>query len=166
MPIFAPTGSCPSSLEIIDHSKVTTVRCGPCGLLNPCHSKLVERARPQTPSATEIIEIKDSPVHHRSAPPHGGPATEQGIKPARRRGLTTHIPSIPDLKLGHAEKERQAADQRVADRKSKTGYVALIPVVHFSVGIAHFTWDDHSDDHYHDHSPSPCLYNLLPVNET
>jgi hypothetical protein len=60
--------------------------------------------------------------------------------------LQTYIPSIPDLKLGHAEKERQAADQRVADRKPKTGYIALIPVVYFSVGIAHFTWDDYSDD--------------------
>jgi hypothetical protein len=143
---FEATGSCPNSLEVIDHSKVTTVRCGPCGLLNPRHSKLVARARARTPPSIEIIEIKDSPVDPRSAPPRGGSTAEQGIKPARRRGLATHIPSLPDLKLGHAEKERQAADQRVADRKPKTGYIALIPVVHFSVGIAHFTWDDDSDD--------------------
>ena len=76
----------------------------------------------------------------------GVSTAEQGIKPARRRGLATHIPSLPDLKLGHAEKERQTADQRVADRKPKTGYIALIPLIHFSVGIAHFTWDDDSDD--------------------
>jgi hypothetical protein len=142
---FEATGSCPNSLEVIDHSKVTTIRCGPCGLLNPRHSKLVEQARARTPPSTKVIEIKDSPVDPRLAPPRGGTA-EQGIKPAQRRGLATHIPSLPDLKLGHAEKERQAADQRVADRKSKTGYTALIPVVHFSVGIAHFTWDDDSDD--------------------
>ena len=71
---------------------------------------------------------------------------EQDIKPARRRGLATHIPSLPDLKLGYAEKERQAADQRIADRKPKSGYIALIPIIHFSIGIAHFTWDEHSDD--------------------
>jgi hypothetical protein len=71
---------------------------------------------------------------------------EQAIKPAKRRGLTIYIPSLPDLKLGYAEKERQAADQRMADRKPKTGYIALIPIVHFFIGIAHFTWDEHSDD--------------------
>jgi hypothetical protein len=94
--------------------------------MNPRHPKLVERARTQPSPGTEIIEIKDSPSGPRSTPLPGDAAAEQDIKPARRRGLATHIPSLPDLKLGYAEKERQAADQRFADRKPKTGYIALI----------------------------------------
>jgi hypothetical protein len=77
-------------------------------------------------SETEIIKIKDSPIDTRSAPLPGDATAEQGIKPARRRGLATHIPSLPDLKLGYVEKQRQTADQRVADRKPKTGYIPLI----------------------------------------
>ena len=99
---------------------------------------MVERARVKPPPGTEIIEIQDSLIDPRSAPPPSNTTAEQGIEPARRRGLTTYIPSLPDLKLGYAEKERQAADQRVADRKPKTGYIALIPIVHFSISVAHF----------------------------
>ena len=50
------------------------------------------------------------------------------------------------LQLGYAEKERQHADQRILDRKTKTGYTAPVTTVHFSVGIAHFTWDHLMDD--------------------
>ena len=135
---FEATGSCPNSLEVIDHSKVTTVRYGPCGLLNPRHSKLVERARARTPLASRSLRLKTSQlilVQFRRI----AVLWRSRIKPARRRGLATHIPSLPDLKLGHVEMERQAADQRITDRKPKTGYIALIPVIHFSVGIAHFT---------------------------
>jgi hypothetical protein len=31
------------------------------------------------------------------------------------------------------------------DRKAKIGYTAPAPTVHFSVGIAHFVWDEHAD---------------------
>jgi hypothetical protein len=143
---FKSIGFCLNSIEIIDYSKITTVRCGFCGLLNPRYSKLTERIRASPPPGTEIIEIRDSPMDPRSAPPPGDIKAEQAIKSAKRRGLATHIPSLPDLKLGYAEKERQTADQRVAERKPKTGFIALIPTVHFSIGIAHFTWDKHSDD--------------------
>jgi hypothetical protein len=82
----------------------------------------------------------------RLAPPPGNIKAEQAIKPVKRRGLVTHIPSLPNLKLGYVEKERQAADQRVAERKPKIGYIAFVSTVHFSIGIAHFIWDKHSDD--------------------
>jgi hypothetical protein len=34
----------------------------------------------------------------------------------------------------------------VADRKPKTDYITLISIIHFSIGIAYFTWDKDSDD--------------------
>ena len=52
-------------------------------------------------------------------------AEESSPEPAKRRGQgtqATQIPRIPEFKLGYAEKERQVVDQRVADRKQKTGY--------------------------------------------
>jgi hypothetical protein len=49
---------------------------------------------------------------------------------------------MPDFKLGYAEKERQVANQRVQDRKTKTGFARPQSVVHFSVGVAHFHWDE------------------------
>jgi hypothetical protein len=143
---FEPIGFCLNSLKIINYSKVIIIRYSPYGLLNPRHLKLIERVRALPSSDTEIIEIKDSPINPRSAPPPGYIKAEQAIKPARRRSLTTYIPSLPDLKLGYIEKKRQTADQRIADRKPKTGYIALIPIVHFSINIAYFTWDKYSDD--------------------
>src|SRR6266516_153997 len=90
-----PSKSNPKGLQ---SNKITvTIRCGPCGLLNPRHPKLVERARTQPSPGTEIIEIKDSPGGPRSTPLPSDAAAEQDIKPARRRGLATHIPSLPDL---------------------------------------------------------------------
>jgi hypothetical protein len=82
-----------------------------------------------------VIEIEDSPVN----PSTQGP---QAIQPAKRRGLATYIPSMPDFKLGHAETERQYADQRQQDRKSKSGFTTSIPIIHFSIGVAHFCWDE------------------------
>jgi hypothetical protein len=143
---FEPISFYLNSLKVINYSKVITVRCSLCILLNPHYLKLTERVRASLFSDTEIIEIKDSFVDPRSAPPPSHIKAEQAIKPARRRNLATHIPSLPNLKLGYIEKKRQAADQRVADRKPKTGYITLIPIIHFSIGIAHFTWDKHSDD--------------------
>jgi hypothetical protein len=143
---FKSIGFYPNSIKIINYSKITIVRYGSYSLLNPRYSKLIERIRALPPPSTKIIKIRDSLIDPRSAPPPDNIKAEQAIKPAKRRGLTIHIPSLPDLKLGYTEKERQAADQRVADRKPKTGYIALIPTVHFSISITHFTWDKHSDD--------------------
>jgi hypothetical protein len=106
---FELIGFYPNSIKIIDHSKITTVRYGSYGLLNPRHSKLTERIRALPPPGTEIIEIRDSPIDPRFASPAEMKA-EQAIKPAKRRGLTTYIPSLPDLKLGYTEKKRQTAD--------------------------------------------------------
>jgi hypothetical protein len=82
----------------------------------------------------------------RSASPPGDIKAEQAIKSAKRRGLIIYIPSLPDLKLGYIEKKRQAADQRMAERKPKTGYITFVPTVHFSINITYFTWDEYSDD--------------------
>jgi hypothetical protein len=135
---FELIGFYPNSIKIIDYSKITIVRCDSYSLLNPRYLKLTERIRALPSSNTEIIEIKNFLINPRSAPPAEIKA-EQAIKPAKRRGLIIYITSLSDLKLGYAEKERQAADQRMADRKPKTGYIALIPIVYFSISIAHFT---------------------------
>jgi len=134
---FNPLEACPMSKELLHHHAVTTVRCGPCGLLNPTFesalapTKVPARAPAKPPLGTEIISIDDSPVP---------------IRPAQRRGLATHVPTLPDLKLGYAEKERQVADQRVGDRKTKTGHISPIPSQHFSIGVARFTWDEFAED--------------------
>jgi len=116
------------------------VRCGPYKLLNPNYKepavKLSERRRATPGPRSEVIELDDSPG-------------SQTITPARRRGLATQIPTIPNFKLGYTEKERQQADQRVIDRKTKTGYLTPIPTVHFSIGVAHFIWDELSEDQGH-----------------
>jgi hypothetical protein len=44
--------------------------------------------------------------------------------------------------LGYAEKERQHANQRIADRKAKTGFIPSILIIHFNVGVAHFYYDE------------------------
>jgi len=75
-----------------------------------------------------VIDIDESPVK---------PEPEPTIPPAKRRatkagpatttaGPATVIPNMPDFKLGYAEKERQNADQRVNDRKTKVGYLLLM----------------------------------------
>jgi hypothetical protein len=129
---------CPNSIKIIDYSKIIIVRYGSYNLLNPRHLRLIKRIQALPPSDTEIIEIKDFPINPRSAPPAEIKA-EQAIKPAKRRGLIIYISSLLNLKLGYIEKKRQAANQRIIDRKPKTGYIALIPIIHFSISIAHFT---------------------------
>jgi hypothetical protein len=88
----------------------------------------------------EIIDVDASPVISVVSKP--------SPEPAQRRGQGTHatqIPRIPEFKLGYAEKERQIVDQRVADRKQKTGYNHPPTTVHFAVSVAHFHWDDFED---------------------
>ena len=141
---FNPSEACPKSKELLLHSTVTTVRCGPCTLLNPDYvespAKLPERSRARPQVRKEVIEIEESPPVLTPVPP------PQAIPPAQRRGLAIQIPTVPNLKLGYAEKERQHADQRIAERKAKTGFIPSIPIIHFSVGVAHWAYDDFSDD--------------------
>lgn len=143
---FDPSDACPKSNEPLLHSTVTTVRCGRCTLLNPNHvespgKQLVRPARP--PIEKEIIEIEESPTPPRPIPP------PQGLPLAQRRGLATQIPGLPNFKLGYAKKERQLVDLRLAERKTKTTFIPSIPTVHFSVGIAHWVYDDLGDDEGH-----------------
>jgi hypothetical protein len=134
---FNPDEVCPDSRVYLHHNTITTVRCGWCGLLNPnlC-TPTRERTRP--PPGLNVINVDEWP-------------TPQGILPAKRRAVTKQDPStilatIPDFKLGNAEKERQNADKRIQDRKTKTRYTAPVTTVHFLVGVAHFSWDHSVDD--------------------
>jgi hypothetical protein len=143
---FNPSDACPKSKELLLHSAIVTVRCGRCTLLNPNYvespgKQLVRPARP--PIEKEIIEIEESPTPPSPMPPPQGPP------PAQRRGLATQIPTLPDFKLGYAEKERQLVDQRLAERKTKTSFIPSIPTIHFSVGITHWVYDDLGDDEGH-----------------
>lgn len=119
---------CPHSKELLLHNTVTTVQSGPCGLLNPNYieTKMPERHKASSVTSQEIIKIDKSSIAPKS------------ILPAKRRGLATQIPTIPSFKLGNTEKERQMADQKIADRKSKSGFSTHVPMVYFNVGIAHF----------------------------
>src|SRR2546423_7785472 len=140
---FNPSEACPKSKELLLHSTVTTVRCGPCMLLNPNHvspTKLPQREKAATPIRKEVIEIEESPPVSKSIP------SLQAVPPAQRRSLATQIPSMPNFKMGYAEKERQLADQRVADRKTKAGFTPVVPTIHFSVGIAHWSYDECMED--------------------
>lgn len=139
---FNDSEVCPKSRELLFHNTVATVRCGPCGLLNPNYedsiTKMPERNKALPVASQEIIEIDESPLATKTI--------ANVLPPAKRRGLATHIPTIPNFKLGYAEKERQTVDQRIADRKSKTGFSSYVPIVHFNVGIAHFHHDNTIDD--------------------
>ena len=128
---------CPDSREYLHHKKVKTVRCGRCGLLNPQHPSFKAPAYPLSSSAIEITDDEDSPASKPPPPPPPPPP------PAKRRSTeSTQIPNVPDFKLGYAEKERQVANQRVQDRKTKTGFTRPSSIIHFSVGVAHFDWDE------------------------
>ena len=116
---------CPESRVLLHHSTVKSVRCGRCGLLNP---NLNSQPKPK------LIVLEDSQQNPTPAPP---PTKRRAVA----KSLATIIPTVPNFKLGYAEKERQNADQRILDRKNKIGYIAPIATVHFSVRIAHFTWD-------------------------
>lgn len=139
---FISSEACPKSKELILHNSVTTVRCGPCGLLNPnfieSNTVPLDRSREIPSLGQEIIGIEESPAGDKFSSPL--------IFAAKRRGTGTQIPSVPNLKLGYAEPERQVLDQRMADRKSKTGFSSYIPIVHFKVGIAHYTYNHSMDD--------------------
>lgn len=84
-----------------------------------------------------MIVVEDSPGPTVETRPSALPL----IAPAKRRGLATSIPSLPNYKLEYAEAERQHVNQIVAERKPRTNYAMAIPVVHFTVMVAHFTWD-------------------------
>jgi hypothetical protein len=138
---FNASEACPKSKELLFHSAVTTVRCGRCTLLNPNYiespgKQLVSPTR--APIDKEIIEIEESPTTPKPA-----------IPPAQRRGLATQIPTLPNFKLGYAEKERQLVDQRLTERKTKTSFLPAIPIIHFSVAVAHWVYNDLEGDEGH-----------------
>lgn len=96
---------------------------------------------PFSSAAVEIIDVDESPVSMPQPPPesmHPPPPP-----PAKRRGTektqSMQVPGMPDFKLGYAEKERQAANQRVQDRKTITRPPS---VVHLSIMVAHFHWEE------------------------
>ena len=129
---FVPTENCPMSEDLLHHSSITTIHCGPCGLRNPNFKKtsfeLPNRLRIKHESDPDIIEIEDSPL-------------PKPLPPVKRRGTATQVPPIKDFKSGYAEHERQVVNQQLADRKTKVGFSAAFPIVHFSVGIARFNYD-------------------------
>ncbi len=140
---FNASEACPKSKELLFHSTVTTVRCGRCTLLNPNYIESPGK-QPVGPTRTlidkEVIEIEESPTT---------PKPTQGIPPAQRRGLATQIPTLPNFKLGNAEKERQLVDQRLAERKTKTAFLPMIPTIHFSIAVAHWVYNNLEDDEGH-----------------
>lgn len=141
---FIPAEACPNSKDLLLHSTIVTVRCGPCGLLNPSYLEpsleLPRRAKSRSSSARDPIEIsEDSPT-----PPSKTVANI--VPPAKRRG-GIQIPTIPNFKIGYAEKERQSTNERIIARKPKSGFdTSEGLIVHFNVGIAHFTFDDSHED--------------------
>lgn len=55
-----------------------------------------------------------------------------------------HLPKVPDLKLDHANSEREHAIKRGSDRTSKSGLqTPLVHRVHMSIGLARFTWGEY-----------------------
>ena len=100
---FIPTETCLKSKELLLHSKIKTVRCGPCEFLN---SNFVETPTklPGHPWAKhhvldqEVIEIVESPAESSTLPP------------SWRYGKAIQVSTIPDLRLGHAEDARQTAN--------------------------------------------------------
>ncbi len=134
---FVSSEACSKSKELVLHNSIITVRCGSCELLNlnfiESEPLPLDRGRAIPTLGQEIIKIEESPAGNKFSSPL--------IVSAKWRGTATQIPSIPNLKLGYAEPERQVVDLRIADRKSKTGFSSYIPIVHFNVGIAHYTYD-------------------------
>lgn len=129
---FVPTETCSMSEDLLHHSSITTICCGPCGLRNlnfkKLSSRLPDQLRIKHEADPEIIEIEDSPV-------------PKSMPPVKRRGTATQISSIKNFKSGYAEDEQQIVNQRHADQKTKTGFSATFPIVHFSLGIACFNYD-------------------------
>jgi len=118
--------------EGLHHNTVKTYRCPGCNYRNPTF----QERRP--PSGAEIIPISDD-----SPGPPPRPIEPIPVKSSR---AATHIPTIPGLVIGHADIERQRANQRQADRKTKTGIKATNPTIHFSIGVTRYSWNILGDD--------------------
>jgi hypothetical protein len=119
--------------EGLHHKTVTTYRCPGCNYRNPAFQ---ER---RLLSGAEVIHIPDD------SPELPPPRPNEPI-PAKSSRAATHIPSIPGLIVGNADIERQRANQRQADRKTKTGIRTTIPTIHFSIGVTRYTWNIIGDD--------------------
>ena len=94
---FIPSETCPNSKELLLYGTVSTVWCGPCGLLNPQFAepapKLPERTRSKPAANQEVIEIEESPV-----------TATKSVSSASRFGLAnqksaTMIPTVHQFKV-------------------------------------------------------------------
>jgi hypothetical protein len=69
--------------------------------------------------------------------------SSRSIPPTQRRGAAAlHIPIIPKLKIGHANQEVKAVNERIKAREKQVDIDARPFIIHFSLGLARFTWDD------------------------
>lgn len=116
-------------------------------------AKLSDRKKATSIRSQEIIEIEESPAATSSA--------ANSIPLPKRRGLATQIPPMPKFKLRYAEKERQNADQRIADRKTKTCFVSFSLIVLFRVGFAYFT----RDNTYENSGDWTVLFSKISIDE-
>src|SRR5271156_3911329 len=128
-----------------DHRTVSAYKCPGCGLSNP---NLRPRSPP--PPDAEVIDVGDD-TPERARPPAQA-LLPSGPIPPRGSRKATYLPSIPGLLLGHAEEERDRANQREADRKTKTGFKApSTHTIHFAIGLARHSadegWTIWLDDH-------------------
>ena len=94
---FVPSETCPNSKEPLLHSTVLTVRCGPCGLLNPQYAKAPfnrsERPRAQPATNQEVIEITESPV---ASTKLVSSANQHGVA---NHGVATMLPTVNNFKV-------------------------------------------------------------------
>ena len=119
-----------------DHRTVSAYKCPGCGLSNP---NLRPRSPP--PPDAEVIDVGDD-TPERARPPAQA-LLPSGPIPPRGSRKATYLPSIPGLLLGHAEEERDRANQREADRKTKTGFKApSTHTIHFAIGLARHSADE------------------------
>lgn len=150
---FEPTDVCPESQELVEHSTITTIRCGKCKKLNPNFQVPATGSGSTPPKHVNDCSQKTQPLTGREiivvedeSPSAKSETILPLIPPARRRALATAIPSLPDFKIGYAEAERQHVNQIVADRRPKTNFATPSPLVYFGLSIAHFEWDSNIVD--------------------
>ena len=144
---FKPDSYCPDSIKQFHHNNVITRRCEWCGLLNPnfivvressikSESNIIGNRGASVKSKPEVVDLLDD-----------SPATpSRPIPPAQRRGMAAlHIPIIPKLEIGHANREVKAVNERIKAREKQVGIDTRPFTIHFSLGLARFTWDDAGD---------------------
>lgn len=90
----------------------------------------------------EVIELEDSLFTSLVAP----------ISKAKRQGqghsLAAQVTTVPGLKLKYAKRERQNANRREADRKSKSRFDSNVPIIHFQVGVGHCKYNKNNEEYW------------------